>query len=308
MVSKKEPQVLGTPKQLYLYQVEKQIEFDGVEMGVLENGMPYLTERGLTRMCGLTKSALNEMSSNWAEEKIKPRGKEIAKLLIERGYNEENIYLKSDLKGKQINAYPEPVCLAVLEYYAFVSDPVRTEAQRAFRTLARTTFRAFIYGATGYSPEQKIIDSWKHFHDRVDLTSIAVPDGYFSIFNEISSMIVPMIRTGVYVSDKVIPDISVGRIWGEYWKNNELDKKYGDRIKYNHSYPDYYPQSKSNPQPSYAYPDTCLAEFRQWLRENYINSKFPKYILSKVKDLSISSKTAQQALSAFSINPYQISN
>ena len=89
-------------------------------------------------------------------------------------------------------------------------------------------------------------------------------------------------------------------------KNNDYDNKYGQRVKYKHSYPDYYPQSKSNPQPSFAYPESCLPEFRQWLRDKYINSKFPAYLLSKVKDLSISSKTAQQALTAFSINPYQI--
>lgn len=33
--------------QLSLPQVEKQVEYQGVEMGVLENGVPYLSERGL---------------------------------------------------------------------------------------------------------------------------------------------------------------------------------------------------------------------------------------------------------------------
>jgi hypothetical protein len=33
--------------QIELFRVEKQATIDGVEMGVLENGVPYLTESGL---------------------------------------------------------------------------------------------------------------------------------------------------------------------------------------------------------------------------------------------------------------------
>lgn len=43
----------ATPLQQELFHVERQIEIDGVEMGVLENGIPYLTGRGLERMCGV---------------------------------------------------------------------------------------------------------------------------------------------------------------------------------------------------------------------------------------------------------------
>lgn len=299
MLPKKKTKSLGTPKQLHLYQVDRQIEYDGVEMGVLENGMPYLTERGLTRMCGLTKSALNEMSLNWEIEKNRPRGKEIVKILEERGYTEETLYLKSELNGKEINAYTEPVCLAILEYYAFVADSPRKEAITAFRSLARTSFRAFIYGAVGYAPEQRIIDGWRHYHDRVDMVASAVPPGFFGIFHEIAIMIVPMIRSGIIVSDNVVPDISVGKAWSAFWTDKNLNEKFGDRIRYDHEYPPYYPQAKSNPQPSYAYPEAALGVFREWLRENYITVNFPKYILSKAKQGAIQPSTAQQVIETF---------
>lgn len=289
--------------QLTLYQVEKQIEYDGVEMGVLENGLPYLTESGLARMCGITNSALNLISSNWAIEKLKPRGKEISKLLIENKFYNQEIFLRSELNGSSIKAYPEPVCMAFLEYYAFISKPVRIEAQNAFRTLARTSFRNFIYKATGYSPEQRRINSWRHYHDRLDMLLNKCPAGYFSIFSEIAVMIIPMIRAEIIISDKLIPDISVGQIWSNYWNENNFDDKFGKRIRYEHEYPEYYPQAKSNPQLSYAYPDECLGEFRKWLRENYIQTKFPKYIITKIKDMSISSTVGQKALNAFGVNP-----
>jgi hypothetical protein len=46
----------------------------------------------------------------------------------------------------------------------------------------------------------------------------------------------------------VIPDISVGICWGDYWNKNGLDKSYGPRKKYEHNFPAYYPQEASNPQ------------------------------------------------------------
>jgi hypothetical protein len=187
----------------------------------------------------------------------------------------------------------------LLEYYAFLAEEKREEAVRAFRALARVTFRTFIYDAIGYSPDQKIIDSWKHFHDRVDMTLDAVPVGYFSVWREIASMIVPMIRTGIMISDRVVPDISVGKAWSAFWKDQGLVNEHGDRIQYDHEYPLYYPQSKSNPQPAYAYPDSCLGLFRAWLRNNYIATKFPKYLLSQTKRGTVPAVTANKAIEAF---------
>ncbi|MCS3471232.1 hypothetical protein M2401_004994 [Pseudomonas sp. JUb42] len=287
------------PFQIELFHVEKQIEIDGIEMGVLENGIPYLTESGLARMCGIDRKVLNRLAINWSEEKLKERGSSINEMLITSNYHDDGLYLKSELNGSEVNAYTEPVCMAVLEYYAFVTKDPREEAIRAFRRLARETFRTLIYTAVGYSPEQRMLDSWRHFHDRVDMTTTSVPLGYFSVFREIASMIVPMIRTGIMISDKVVPDISVGKAWSEHWKALNLDQVHGLRQKYDHEYPLYYPQSKSNPQPSFAYPDAALGEFRAWLAQTYITSKFPTYLLGQTKKGSVPLAIANKAIGAF---------
>ncbi len=286
--------------QTEIFHVEKQIEFEGIEMGVLENGIPYLSESGLARMCGIDRKTLYELSTNWAELKLKPRGKAINQLLEQANYFEPNLFLKSDNTGTQVNAYIEPVCMALLEYYAFISNDRKQQATDAFRILAKRQFRNFVYDAVGYSPDQKILDSWRHFHDRVDMTMDAVPPGFFSVFREIASMIVPMIRSGIMISDKVVPDISVGRYWSDYWKENNLDKEFGKRIKYNHDYPIYYPQAKSNPQPSYAYPDSSLGIFRAWLRQNYIVNNFPKYLIGQTKQKKLDPVIASKAIESFS--------
>jgi hypothetical protein len=252
------------PIQRNLFHVEKQVEINNIEMGVLENGIPYLTGRGLESMCGVSHGPFHRLTSNWAEEKYKPRGQEILKLLIEANYTEESLFIRAEIGGKEITAFTEPVCLALLEYYAFLSDEPREQAIKAFRTLAKTKFREFVYSAVGYSPEQKMLDSWKHFHDRIDMTFDSVPNGYFSVFKEIATMIVPMIRAGIIINDKLVPDISAGKAWSAYWKDSQLSLRHAERINYDHEYPLYYPQAKSNPQPAYAYPDTCLAEFRSW--------------------------------------------
>lgn len=294
---------LGPPPiypQTELFHVEKQVEYDGVEMGVLENGVPYLSESGLARMCGIDRKVLNRLAINWKEEKNKDRGMTINKMLEDAGYFEKDLFLKSELGGTIINAYTEPVCLALLEYYAFDAKERRNEAIRAFRTLAKTTFRGLIYQATGYSPDQRVLDSWKHFHDRIDMVFDAVPIGYFSVFREIASMIVPMIRSGIIICDKVVPDISVGKHWSAYWEENNLTNEYGERIKYDHEYPLYYPQSKTNPQPSYAYPDSALGIFRAWLRGNYITCKFPDYLIRQAKLGKIPAPVVNKAIEVFS--------
>lgn len=288
------------PAQQVLFKVEAQAEIDGIEMGVLDTGIPYLTESGLARMCGIDRKVLNRLAINWEEEQLKPRGRQISQLLEQGGYSGSALYLKSEHKGSEVNAYTEPVCLALLEYYAFVADDPRPDALRAFRALARLTFRKFVYDAVGYSPEQRVLDSWRHFHDRIDMTATAVPSGYFSVFKEIASMIVPMIKAGVMVSDKVVPDISVGKAWSKYWDENKLDMKYGERTKYDHEYPLYYPQAKSNPQPSYAYPNAALGEFRDWLERTYISTKYPAYLLGQSKKGALTTTAAQQAIEAFS--------
>lgn len=301
-LAQKSTDLVAPPRQAELFKVEKQVEINGVEMGVLENGVPFLTESGLSRMCGIHRKVLYSLSMNWPKERKRPRGRLIDEILKSTGYTENSLFIQSENKGAVINAYSEPVCLALLEYYAFVVDEPREQAIRAFRTLARKTFRTFIYDAVGYHPDQRIIYSWRHFHDRIDMTLDSVPPGYFSVFQEIASMIVPMIRAYIIISDKVVPDISVGKTWSNYWKLNGLDE-FGERIQYAHSYPLYYPQAKSNPQPSYAYPDGILGIFRAWLRREYIVSKLPTYLTRQTGQGTVSKETATKVIESLSSTP-----
>jgi hypothetical protein len=285
-------------KGLPLFEAIADKEVDGVGMGVLTNGIPYLTGHGIAKLCGVDSKAIRGLSQNWSEERLKPRGSIIAGILEQSGYTEDYLSIQVHTSGDQyINAYPDVVCMALLEYYAF--EVKKEEAVNYFRMMARKTLRDFIYDNVGYDPDRAKVDSWKYYQDRVSLLQNKVPQGYFSIFNEIAGMTVDLIMHGFAVSDKVIPDISVGLTWAKHWKENNLADVYGQRIEYEHNYPDYYNQALSNPQKPAAYPDTALADFRQWFKVTYLTSKFPTYIMNKAKILDGGKEEAQRLIEIF---------
>lgn len=275
---------------------------NGVEMGILSDGTPYLSELGLAQFCGIDQSTLNEMSLNWAEERLKPRGRQIEVLLNRLGHAEPTLYRKSVVNGTEINAYVETACMAILEHYAFNPRDPKQRAIDNFRTLARFKFREFVYDALGYKPKDTKADAWQQYHDRVDLTQFAVEFGYFCVFNEIAPIMVPLISDGVGLGKDVVLDISIGIAWSKYWVDNNLEAKYGARKRYEHFYPDYFPQAKSNPQEPYAYPDAALAEFRRWLRAEYVVKKLPTYLTSQAKMNKISHTAAINATLALTSN------
>ena len=166
-------------------------------------------------------------------------------------------------------------------FYAFESRRPRKKALRNYRRLARHGLRKFIYEALGYDPK----DKWRYFYDRVSILKDRAPDGHFIVFKEVSGLITDLINSGLSVNDKTIPDASVGSHWGRYWSDKGLDEKCGKRVKWDHHYPEYYPQSASNPQLAWAYPDDALPLFRRWFRVTYLPTKFPKYILRKANQL-----------------------
>jgi|SRR5690606_4751989 len=268
--------------QLDLFPI-KEVEIDGIQMGVLNDGTPYLTARGLALMCGIDNSVLIRMANNWQEEKSKPRGKKIAALLANQGYSGRGLYLRAVGNGGESHAYPDAVCMAVLEYYAFEAEQAANKtALRNYRILARSSFRSFIYNRCGYDPAHEIPQSWKNFHERI-LLNDQVPVGYFSVFREIADVVVHMIQKGCPLDEHTVPDLSVGRMWSTHWQAAELDSRYGPRRKHPHNFPDWFPQAAVNPVEAWIYPVQALGDFRIWLYENYLPHSFPKYVDGKVK-------------------------
>ena len=299
LVAKSE-QAPATPKQLKLdlgIEVEKVV--GGIEMGVLENGIPYLTQRGLAEMTGAARRSIQEITEEWEEAQSSGvwRGRMVyfQDYLSKAGFEEQRLFIEITKDGSPHYAYPDMVCMAMVEYFAFEAQRTNETALSNFRNLARYGLQKFIYDALGYIPE----DPWKLFNARVSLLKDSVPAGYFSAFKESNGLVVDLINAGLPVNQHTIPDGSVGITWGYFWKENDLAKKHGDRIEYPHYYPPEYPQSASNPQAAKAYPDAALPEFRLWFREVYLATKYPAYILKKAKLLPGGQDHAEQLASMY---------
>ncbi|MBD2057883.1 hypothetical protein H6F88_17970 [Oculatella sp. FACHB-28] len=263
--------------------VVKSTEVDGLEMGVLNDGTPFLTGRGLAKVCGVSHVAIIQWANDYSENGGKLRSQKITELLAAQGFEGGKLFVKTIYKDRTVNAYPDTVCMAFLEYYAFEAERYCTEqAKNNYRILARKSLRDFIYKMTGYDPMSEMLNSWRHFHDRLLLNP--VPVGYFSIFRETADIVIASIRKGLIVDDHTVPDISVGQVWSKYWSKCALSQKYGNRAKYPHAYPDYFPQAKANDViEAFIYPLQSLGEFRQWLQTEYLPGKFPSYLKKKVQ-------------------------
>lgn len=289
------------PEQLRLdLQVAAEREIDGVGMGVLSDGTPYLTLRGLARLCDVDHTNIIGITSDWTLNPLKPREARIRELVRAQKVDDAVAFIAVQRNGTIHHIIPPAVCMAVLEYYAFEArQSDRKRASDNYRTLARAGLAEFIYSQVGYNPTGAPAIAWQQFHDRVSLTYHMVPAGYFSVFKEIADLFVTLIRSGVDLGSTFVPDISVGQCWSKFWVSENLEILYGERLRYAHSYPSYFPQSASNPQPAYCYPDDALGEFRKWLREKYLPTKLPEYLMKKVKDGALSAARATVAVEAF---------
>src|SRR4030081_549533 len=69
--------------------VDKQTEIQGIEMGVLSDGTPFLTQRGLARLCGVQNAHIGTISTKWNESPQKPRMRRIRAILLNSGVSLE---------------------------------------------------------------------------------------------------------------------------------------------------------------------------------------------------------------------------
>lgn len=127
---------------------------NGVEMGILEGGTPFLTGRGLARICGISASTLIDWGEMTPVTGDRFRAGKMALLLMEHGFEGDRFFENVAYRGQDANAYPDPVCMSFLEYYAFEAGERSTEeAKNNYRILARKSLQDYIYQTTGYAPK-----------------------------------------------------------------------------------------------------------------------------------------------------------
>jgi hypothetical protein len=275
--------------------IEVERTVGGVEMGVLQNGISYLTLSGLQEIAGDARSMVPEVSEEWEaamQGGVFPRRGRIAffhDYLSENGYTHPHLYVEIIRNGSAYYAYPDIVCMAFLEYFAFEALRKNATAVENYRHFARSGFQEFVYKALGYTPP----DKWKYLHDRISILNESAPESYFTIFGEVSGILIELINADLSVSESTIPDIGVDKSWSDHWTKNYLDDVYGGRINYEQNNPANHPHAANKPQLPWAYPNEALAEFRRWFRHEYLTTRFPRYILTRARLLGHPEKAKQ---------------
>lgn len=279
------------------FTVERQVDIDGIGMGVLKGGIPFLTGRGLARLVDIENLHIRTISQEWHEENPKPRIAAIKAILAKRGLDVKEPHIELQEGGRTLHAYSDVVCLAVLEYYAFDAAKPRERARDNYRLLAGQALRDFIYTHVGYDPSGKNQHRFDKWHERLSLNYQSAPKGFFHVFNEAHTIIYELIQAGAEIGEKFVVDISIGYHWSKHWESSGLQALHGPRSKYPHRYPDSHPQALSNPQESWCYPLTSLGAYRQWLQDTYVEGgKFSNYLDGKVKKGEIAPSIAQLAI------------
>lgn len=286
------PNQLGTP-----LSIERDMDMGGIGMGVLSDGTPYLNQRGLAAVCGVTHQQIGIISAQWTEPLEKARIRSIKATMEKVGTVPWTAHVEVSHKSTVHFCYPADVCLAVMEYYGFDAGGNCTkEARDNFRLLAGSKLRELIYSQLGYDVNNpRRFDKW---HERIALNFQSAPKGYFHVFNEANTIIYELIQAGAPIGEKMIVDISIGHHWAKHWTDNNLDATFGSRERWPHRYPDSHPQAKSNPQDSWCYPLAALGNYREWLQNTYIEGgKFSAYLKGKVARNELPPSVAQLAIS-----------
>ncbi len=279
----------------------KMQEVDNISMGVLPNGETFLSLQGLAKFCGLAPSSVIQLAQDWSagEAQGKIRGQQLTELIKEWTESEsvpDTLYVEIDSKNSitgVIHAVPEQIVMAITDYYAHYAQVTKPEAIRNYRRAAKLGLRKYIYDRLNYNEQDLISESWKLFQERV--LNNECPKGYFTMFDEATTIIASLIRNNIIVDDSIMPDGSLGIHWAKYWKDQGLEAVHGERIKIVHKYPESYRQL--DPEIN-AYPIGALSEFRRWFQETYLPEKYPAYIKRKIKDGTVALESVPVLLSA----------
>jgi hypothetical protein len=193
--------------------IEKDTEINGIGMGVLSDGTPYLNQRGLAALCGVQNAHIGTISSQWSDPDQKPRIKRIKDILNKMGARYPAAHVEVVHKGTPHYCYPADICLAALEYYAFDAGPnCQEQAKDNFRLLAGSKLRELIYSQVGYDPTKAHTKRFEKWHERIALNYQSAPKGFFHVFNEAHTLIYELIIAGADIGEHFVVDISIGQI------------------------------------------------------------------------------------------------
>jgi phage regulator Rha-like protein len=104
-----------------------------------------------------------------------------------------------------------------------------------------------------------------------------IPDGYWCIFSMIGGYCFNDEFRGVHLVENAVPDVSVGKIWCAYLREQGFDMRLIQQ--YPHHYPD-----KRRVQLANIYPNDWLGTFWTWFHGDYLKTHYPSYLKTHVME------------------------
>ncbi len=240
------------------------------------SGNSGMSQSGLAVLCGVSQPAISGLEntlisrapSKWLEPLV---GKDLT-LISNEG---ENLTVNGQPVGN-LKIYRANVCAAIIQHYAFQGNEVAQYSMSQFLTLG---VNVWIQGITGWqqASPQNYVPYW---YQRLTLftTKTRVPDGWWSVFEELAKLMREMEGFGYVLPDvspttgkKITPDISIGKMFCSHMRAEGHDVD-GVVQKYTHYYPD------GRVINANIYPDEWIGNFRSWFNAVWKQERLVKYL------------------------------
>lgn len=139
--------------------VEIQIErvVNGIQMGVLVDGTPYISQPSLADLCGVSQATIESISLQWNEKPLQPRIVKIKESLAEVGFAAPTTpHVTARWKGKERVCYPTNICISIIRYYAVEAGPnCQAKARESFWWLVKSALQDLSPKSTGNDSQNR---------------------------------------------------------------------------------------------------------------------------------------------------------
>lgn len=257
-------------------------EENGVEFYTIElTGQSGMSQTGLAILAGVSRTSIQDLEKTLAtsapSECLEPFVGEPLTLATDGV-----VYTINGKPVGNLKVYKASFCAAVLKHYADLDKKLNiTEQQRVIATYSLLKFaekgiNTWIQEVTGWKKRIEAIQPHTDVYiQRIQhMRDHELDYDLWMIFREASELLLLIEKDWrVPVNEYDIFDGSIGRKWSDY----RSDKPWTKQIStYNHNYRD-----QRGTRPCAAYKFDELPYFRKWLKEWYIPSWLPKYLIEK---------------------------
>ena len=244
---------------------------------VESTGESGTNQTGLAILCGVSQQAISGLEntltsrapSKWLEAFV---GKDFT---LTSTQADPDLTVNGKRPGR-LTIYQSSFCARVIQHYAFSGNEV---AQYSLDQFTQMGIDSWIQGITGWQgePTANYIPYW---YQRLSLftSKTRVPDGWWSVFEELAKMMREMEGYGYVLPDRspstgqrITPDISIGKMFCRHMRAQGHDVD-GEVQKYTHYYPD------SRVAQANIYPDKWLEPFRTWFNNVWKRDRLLKYL------------------------------